>query len=116
MIMTMMMMMMMKMMMVMTEKRRQTENSYTNYYHKQFTEKKIKIERKKLKNLTNRKDIFQFPSEHPEIHQECNTFTIRIQNVDKTKQNKTNKKHQKKNFKGRKRMKVQKKSFVPQTV
>ena len=88
MIMTMMMMMMMKMMMVMTEKRRQTENSSTNYYHKQFTEKKIKIERKKLKNLTNRKDIFQFPSEHPEIHQECITSTIRIQNVNKTKQNK----------------------------
>ena len=83
-----MMMMMMKMMMVMTEKRRQSENSSTNYYHKQFTEKKIKIERKKLKNLTNRKDIFQFPSEHPEIHQECNTFTIRIQDVNKTKQNK----------------------------
>ena len=86
--MMMMMITMMKMMMVMTEKRRQSENSSTNYYHKQFTEKKIKIERKKLKNLTNRKDIFQFPSEHPEIHQECNTFTIRIQNVNKTKQNK----------------------------
>ena len=106
-----MMMTMMMMKMMMTEKRRQSENSSTNYYHKQFTGKKIKIERKKLEKLTNRKDIFQFPSEHPEIHQECNTFTIRIQNVNKTKQTK---KHQKK--KGRKRMKVQKKSFVPQTV
>ena len=107
--MTMMMMMMMKMMMVMTEKRRQTENSSTNYYHKQFTEKKIKIERKKLKNLTNRKDIFQFPSEHPEIHQECNTFTIRIQNVDKTKQNKQ--KTPKKELQGKKENESSKKEL-----
>ena len=46
------------------------------------------MEKKKQEKLTNRKDIFQFPSEHPEIHQECITFTIRIQNVNKTKQNK----------------------------
>ena len=60
------------------------------------------MRKKNYKKLTNRKDIFQFPSEHPEIHQECNTFTIRIENVNKTKQTNTKKEGKKENDKQKK--------------